>query len=130
MILEPVVKLDMEFDEAVAAVKDALAEQGFGTLTEIDLRATLDAKIGKKIDPYVIVGACNPHLAGRALDVEPSIGALLPCNVVVRQTEQGVAVEPMDPRLMSQITDSDDLEPIAAEAERLLRAALDNLGDG
>ena len=65
MILEPAVTLDLDFDEALPAVKAALAEQGFGTLTEIDVKATLQAKIGKEIEPYVIIGACNPNLAGR-----------------------------------------------------------------
>ena len=104
MILEPVVTLDMEFDAALPAVKAALAEQGFGTLTEIDVKATLHAKIGKEIEQYVIIGACNPNLAGRALDVQRQIGSLLPCNVVVRQSDDGVLVEAMDPALMSQVT--------------------------
>lgn len=130
MILEPVVTLDMAFDEALPAVKAALAEQGFGTLTEIDVRATLDAKIGKAIEPYVIIGACNPNLAGRALDVQRRIGAFLPCNVVVRQSDDGVLVEAMDPALMSQVTGEADIAPIASEAESLIRAALEKLAAG
>jgi uncharacterized protein (DUF302 family) len=130
MILEPAVTLDMEFDEALPAVKAALAEQGFGTLTEIDVQATLQAKIGKEIEPYVIIGACNPNLAGRALDVQRRIGALLPCNVVVRKSDDGVLVEPMDPGLMSQVTGEDDIAPIAAEAESLIRAAMEKLAAG
>jgi uncharacterized protein (DUF302 family) len=130
MILEPAVTLDMEFDEALPVVKAALAEQGFGTLTEIDVRATLRAKIGKEIEPYVIIGACNPNLAGRALDVQRRIGALLPCNVVVRQSDGGVLVEAMDPALMSQVTGEDDIVPIAIEAESLIRAAMEKLAAG
>lgn len=130
MILEPAVTLDMEFDEALPAVKAALAEQGFGTLTEIDVQATLHAKIGKEIEPYVIIGACNPNLAGRALDVQRRIGALLPCNVVVRASDGGVLVEAMDPALMSQVTGEDDIVPIAAEAESLIRAAMEKLAAG
>jgi uncharacterized protein (DUF302 family) len=130
MILEPVVTLDMEFDEALPAVKAALAEQGFGTLTEIDVKATLHAKISKEIEPYVIIGACNPNLAGRALDVQRRIGALLPCNVVVRQSDDGVLVEAMDPALMSQVTGDDAIGPIATEAEALLRAAMEKLAAG
>ncbi len=127
MILEPAVVLDMSLDEALPKVKAALAERGFGTLTEIDVRATLQAKIGKEIEPYVIIGACNPNLAGRALDVQRQIGALLPCNVVVRQVEDGVVVEAMDPAMMSQVTGEEAIVPIAEEAESLLRAALESL---
>ncbi len=130
MILEPAVTLDMAFEEALPVVKAALAEQGFGTLTEIDVRATLEAKIGKEIEPYVIIGACNPHLAGRALDVQRRIGSLLPCNVVVRMADHGVLVEAMDPGLMSQVTGEDDIAPIAAEAETLIRAAMEKLAAG
>ncbi len=130
MILEPAVTLDMAFEEALPVVKAALAEQGFGTLTEIDVRATLEAKIGKKIEPYVIIGACNPNLAGRALDVQRRIGSLLPCNVVVRKADHGVLVEAMDPGLMSQVTGEEDIAPIAAEAETLIRAAMEKLAAG
>lgn len=130
MILEPVVTLDMDLDEALPIVKEALAEQGFGTLTEIDVQATLDAKIGKQIEPYVIIGACNPHLAGRALDVQRQIGALLPCNVVVRKQGAGVVVEAMDPALMSQVSGDRAIAPIAEEAESLLRSAMEKLRAG
>ncbi len=130
MILEPAVTLEMTLDEALPKVKEALAEQGFGTLTEIDVQATLDAKIGKEIEPYTIIGACNPHLAGRALDVQRRIGALLPCNVVVRSVGSGVVVEAMDPALMSQVTGEDSIAPIAEEAESLLRSALEKLQAG
>ena len=130
MILEPAVILDMEFDEALPVVKAALAEQGFGTLTEIDVKATLHAKIGKEIEPYVIIGACNPNLAGRALDVQRRIGSLLPCNVVVRKSEEGVLVEAMDPALMAQVTGEAAIAPIASEAEALIRAAMEKLAAG
>jgi uncharacterized protein (DUF302 family) len=130
MILEPAVVLDQDLDEALPRVKAALAAQGFGTLTEIDVRATLHEKIGKEIEPYVIIGACNPNLAGRALDVQRRIGALLPCNVVVRQVEGGVVVEAMDPSLMSQVTGQEAIVPIAEEAESLLRAAMESLRAG
>ena len=130
MILEPAVILDMEFDEALPVVKAALAEQGFGTLTEIDVKATLHAKIGKEIEPYVIIGACNPNLAGRALDVQRRIGSLLPCNVVVRKSDEGVLVEAMDPALMAQVTGEAAIAPIASEAEALIRAAMEKLAAG
>lgn len=83
------ITLDLPYDQAVPRVKEAFAEQGFGTLTEIDVRATLKNKIGEDIEDYVILGACNPHLAHRALDIEREIGLLLPCNVVVRAAGTG-----------------------------------------
>lgn len=129
MVFEEVVVLSSPFAEAVEAVKAALAEQGFGTLTEVDVAATLRAKIGKEMGPYVIVGACNPGLAGRALDIEPQIGVLLPCNVVVRETEHGVLVEAMDPGMMATLVDRDELSPVADEARRLIGDALTSLAD-
>jgi uncharacterized protein (DUF302 family) len=108
-------------------VKAAFAAEGFGTLTEIDLQATLQDKIGKEMDRYVIVGACNPQLASRAIDAEPQIGVLLPCNVAVREVPDGVVVEAMDPGLMASVTGNPDVEPIAAEARRLVNQALARL---
>ena len=128
MIFEQTVVLSDPFDTVLERVKEAFAEQGFGTLTEIDLQATLAAKTDKEMDPYVIIGACNPQLASRAVDVLPRIGALLPCNVVVRQTDQGVAVEAMDPGLMSTLTGDEAIQPIADEARRLIGNALEKLG--
>jgi len=127
VIFEETVVLSRAFGQATADVKAALAAVGFGTLTEIDMQATLDAKIGKQIDPYVIVGACNPHLASRALDADPQIGVLLPCNVVVRQSGDDVIVEAMDPGLMASMTANKALAAIAAEARELLNDALSRL---
>lgn len=127
MIFQEVVVLARPFDEAVSDVKAALAAEGFGTLTEIDMQKTLKAKIDKDIDPYVIIGACNPTLASRALEIEPQIGVLLPCNVVVRQTGDEVMVEALDPNLMASITDNDDMEPVAEHARTLINAALARL---
>jgi uncharacterized protein (DUF302 family) len=127
MVFEEVVALSMPFDEALERTKAALAEQGFGTLTEIDMQATMRAKIGKEMDRYVIVGACNPHLASRALDVEPQIGVLLPCNVVVREAGGQVLVEAMDPGLMATMVGDDSLRPVADEARSLINAALATL---
>ncbi|MCB1002599.1 MAG: DUF302 domain-containing protein [Acidimicrobiales bacterium] len=129
MVFEEAIVLSLPFAEALAKVKEAFAAQGFGTLTEIDVAATLEAKIGKHMAPYVIVGACNPHLASRALDAEPQIGVLLPCNVVVRETDTGVLVEAMDPGLMAALTDRDAIRPIAAEARELIGNALNSLAD-
>ena len=127
MIFEETVVLDMPFDQALDRTKEALAAEGFGTLTEIDVQATLAEKIGKEMEPYVIVGACNPGLAGRALDAEPQIGVLLPCNVVVRQSGGDVVVEAMDPGLMSTLVGTAAIRPIADEARQLISNALERL---
>jgi len=124
MVFEETVVLDGPFDDVLAATKKALADQGFGVLTEIDMQHTLRSKIGKEIDRYVILGACNPRLAGAALDVEPQVGALLPCNVVVHEVEGTVHVDALDPGLMVSMTGQDELAPIAAEARRLIGNAL------
>jgi uncharacterized protein (DUF302 family) len=127
MIFEETVVLDMPFDEALARTKEAFAAEGFGTLTEIDVQATLADKIGKQMDAYIIVGACNPALAGQALDAEPQIGVLLPCNVVVRQSGGNVVVEAMDPGLMATIVGTESVRPIADEARRLVGRAMESL---
>ena len=121
------ITLPLAFDEAVPVVKEALKEQGFGTLTEIDVQATLHEKLGAEMEPYLIIGACNPHLAHRALDAERQIGALLPCNVVVRQGGEGVIVDAMDPAIMATMTDNPALQPVSEEAARLIGAALSAL---
>jgi uncharacterized protein (DUF302 family) len=130
MVFEESVVLNIEFAEALAATKAALAAQGFGVLTEIDMQHTLKAKVDKNMDPYVILGACNPKLASAALDVEPNIGVLLPCNVVVRQVGNAVQIDALDPGLMVSMTSLDELGPIAAEARRLVGNALASLADG
>lgn len=127
MVYEETVVLDLPFAEAVDAVKVAFAESGFGTLTEIDLQETLHTKLGKEMDHYVIIGACNPKLASAALDVEPLIGVLLPCNVVVREVEGSVYVDAMDPGLMVTMAGREELEPIATEARQLVNEALRQL---
>ncbi len=113
--------------EAVRArVETALRDEGFGVLTEIDVAATLKAKLGLDRSPYLILGACNPGLANRALEIDPSIGALLPCNVVLRQSDEGsgTIVEIMDPVAALGIASSDGIVPIAAEAAERLRRVL------
>jgi uncharacterized protein (DUF302 family) len=127
MVFEETVVLDLPFDDAVAATKAALADNGFGVLTEIDMQTTLKAKVGKEMDRYLILGACNPKLASAALDVEPNVGVLLPCNVVVREVDGKVQVDALDPGLMVSMTGEDELGPIAAEARRLMGAALASL---
>ncbi|MFJ9948492.1 DUF302 domain-containing protein [Kitasatospora sp. NPDC091207] len=123
------VTLDAPFAETVDRVRTALAEQGFGVLTEIDVRATLRAKLGEELEDYLILGACNPPLAHRALEVDRRIGLLLPCNVVVRSADGRSVVEAMDPDLMVRFTGRPELAAVAAEAGTRLRAALASLRD-
>ena len=116
------------FGDTLAATRDALAAQGFGVLTEIDMQATLKAKLGVDIAPQVILGACRPPLAHAALQVEPSIGLLLPCNVVVRQVDDDrTRVETIDPDIMVSVAGNPDLQPVATEARTRLTAALHSL---
>lgn len=115
------------FDETLARTRSALAEQGFGILTEIDLAATLKKKLDVDISPHVILGACNPPSAFEALKAEESIGLLLPCNVVVRSLGDTTVVEAIDPATMHVLTGNDALEPIAARVGGMLRAALAGL---
>jgi uncharacterized protein (DUF302 family) len=127
VVYEETVVMSMGFDEALGQVKEAFAEQGFGTLTEIDVQHVLRSKIGKEMGRYVIVGACNPDLAGRALDEVPQIGVLLPCNVVVREVGDGVLVEALDPGVMATVSGHEGMRPIADEARQRVSDALDRL---
>ena len=113
----------MTFEQATEAVTQALAKEGFGVLTEIDVAATLKKKLGLERPPYKILGACNPQFAARALEMEPQIGALLPCNVVVRQGADGkTVVEFMDPNAVLGLVGRPEVAPIAAEVRaRLVR---------
>jgi uncharacterized protein (DUF302 family) len=121
--------LDRPFAETVDAVREALAEQGFGVLTEIDVRATMKAKLGVDVPAQVILGACNPPLAHAALQAEPSIGLLLPCNVVVRDDPEGTIVEAIDPGVLVTVAQNPALEAIASEVSRRLGSALTALKD-
>lgn len=121
--------IDQPFEQTLAATRSALADQGFGVLTEIDLAATLKAKIGADLAPQVILGACRPPLAQAAILAEPSIGLLLPCNVVVRTLGDGATlVEAMDPAVMVTMTGNEGLADVVAEARDLLTRALVALG--
>ena len=121
------IELDLPHEEAVIKVKEAFAAQGFGILTEIDVQATLKNKTGADIEPYLILGACNPQLAQQALEIERQIGLLLPCNVVVRAGDGCTIVEALDADVIAEIPDRDELVPVAEQAGRLIRAALDSL---
>ncbi|MCD9899453.1 DUF302 domain-containing protein [Streptomyces sp. 35M1] len=121
------VYVESDFEEAVRAVREALAEQGFGILTEIDVRATLKEKLGHDMENYLILGACNPPLAHQAIEVDRSIGLLLPCNVVVRADGARIVVQALDPATMVTLTGQDALEPLAEDATRRLDAALSAL---
>jgi len=118
----------LPFDQATEAVTQGLAREGFGVLTEIDVAATLKKKLGLERAPCKILGACNPQFAARALEAEPQIGALLPCNVVVRQDDAGrTVVEFMDPDAVLGLVGRPEIAPIAAEVRARLTRVLEAL---
>lgn len=123
-------QIPLPYAEAIDAIKAALAEQGFGVLTEIDIRKTFTAKLGHEagdsVGDYVILGACNPNLASRAIAAEPEMGALLPCNVVVRRgpDAESTTIEAIDPQTMVQLSSSAHVREVADDAGTRLRAAL------
>lgn len=122
--------LHTSFPDAVERTRKALSEQGFGVLTEIDMKATLKAKLGEDMEDYVILGACNPPLAHRAVTVDRQIGLLLPCNVVVRtdpNNPETVVVDAMNPQMMVQVADQPGLTEVADDATTALQAAIDSL---
>ncbi len=120
--------LNVPYEEAIPRVKEALKAEGFGVLTEIDVRQTLREKLGAEMEPYIILGACNPQLAHRALEQEPDIGLLLPCNVVVRSLGQGSRVDIADPEAMLGMVGNKQLHPIAQEAKQRLQRVVASLG--
>ncbi|MBS0336189.1 MAG: DUF302 domain-containing protein [Proteobacteria bacterium] len=120
--------VNLTYEKAIEAVTAALAKEGFGVLTEIDVAATLKKKLGLERPAYKILGACNPQFAARALEFEPQIGALLPCNVVVRVDETGkTVVEFMDPNAVLQLVDRPGVDEIAAEVRARLVRVMDAL---
>lgn len=119
--------LDRPFDEAVTDVREALAQQGFGVVTEIDMQETLRTKIGVEIEKQLILGVCNPTFANRALKAEPSIGLLLPCNVVIRVSDEGTLVEMINPQFMAQVTESPEMHQVANEVTEKLNAAMESI---
>ncbi len=118
--------LAMPFDGALARVTEALVAEGFGVLTEIDVKATLKKKIDVDFRRYTILGACAPDLAHRALCAEPHIGLMMPCNVVVQQSDDGAPVEVsiIDPAMMFGVVENDELKPVMADADERLRRVL------
>lgn len=122
-------EVDLSYEVADRRIREELAVQGFGVLTEIDVRETLRKKLDVDFPPYVILGACNPSLAHRALLAEPDIGLLLPCNVVVRRDEAAgtTIIEAMDPAPLIELTGNDALDEIAGEARSRLQTALDRV---
>jgi uncharacterized protein (DUF302 family) len=120
--------LQVPYEAAIPRVKEALKAEGFGVLTEIDVCRTLREKLGAEMEPYIILGACNPQLAQRALEQEPDIGLLLPCNVVVRAQGEGSRVDVADPQEMLGMVGNAQLQPIAQEAKQRLQRVVASLG--
>jgi uncharacterized protein (DUF302 family) len=116
--------LDLPYEQAVPRVKEALKAEGFGVLTEIDVRKTMREKLGAEMEPYLILGACNPPLAHKALEQEPDIGLLLPCNVVVRADTTGSRVDIADPQAMLGIVGNDAVRSVADEAKQRLQRVI------
>jgi uncharacterized protein (DUF302 family) len=117
----------LPFADAVALAREALAEEGFGVLTEIDVQATLRAKLGEEVEPYLILGACNPPYAHRALQLEPELGALLPCNVVVYERDGETHVSAVDPVAMLGIVGNAELDPVAEEIKGRVERAVEKV---
>ncbi|MBV9319563.1 MAG: DUF302 domain-containing protein [Mycobacterium sp.] len=125
--------LHTSFEDAVLRTRKALADKGFGVLTEIDVKATLKAKLGEDMEDYLILGACNPKFAHQAINVDRQIGVLLPCNVVVRSDPDApdtVIVDAMDPRVMVDVTNERGLDDIAGAVTGLLQEALQDVAEG
>lgn len=121
------VKLDVPYEEAVERATVALKDEGFGVLTEIDVKSTMKKKIDADFRKYIILGACNPHLAHRALSTQLAIGLLLPCNVIVYEEDGGSVVSIVDPLMMMQMADAEALSTVAAEARAKLERVRDAL---
>lgn len=116
-----------EFDQVVSKITEELKKEGFGVLTEIDIRETLKKKLGVDFRRYKILGACNPDFAYQALNVEPEIGSMLPCNVVVQETEQGIQVSAVDPVASMMAVHNNELAAIANEVREKLKRVIENL---
>jgi uncharacterized protein (DUF302 family) len=119
-----------DFEAVASRLRAELGKEGFGVLTEIDVQATLEQKLGVCGEPYLILGACNPPLAHRGLGIEPDLGVLLPCNVIVRQDGDAIHVAAMEPNAAMQLAGNPALAPLAAEARERLERALTHLTTG
>lgn len=115
---------DAAFDAVEARVRKALSAHGFGVLTEIDVKATMKKKIDVDMDAYLILGACNPNMAHQAIGLEPRVGAMLPCNVILRAVDGGVEVSAIDPRASMQAIDNDELKNVAGQVRDMLAEAI------
>jgi uncharacterized protein (DUF302 family) len=116
--------LDAPFDATVERITNALADQGFGVLTQIDVQATLKRKLDLDVEPYLILGACNPTLASRGLAIEPDLGVLLPCNVIVRTDGKRTHIAAMEPPAAMELAGNPALEPLATEARERIQKAV------
>jgi len=116
---------DVGIDDADTRIRAALAERSFGVLTEIDVKATMKKKIDVDMDPYRILGACNPHMAHKAIGIEPRVGAMLPCNVILREVDGGTEISAIDPVASMEAIDNDQLHKVAGEVREMLQAAVD-----
>jgi uncharacterized protein (DUF302 family) len=123
----------LSWTDAVERTREALSREGFGVLTEIDVRATFTRKLGQEagdaVGDYIILGACNPQLAQRGISAEPQLGALLPCNVVVRRAPEDTetTIETIDPQTMVQVSDSDAIRDVANDADERLKRVLNSI---
>jgi uncharacterized protein (DUF302 family) len=118
---------DTSMEKALDRTRKALADQGFGVLTEIDVKKTMKAKLGVDLDDYVILGACNPKMAHEALKLEPRIGAMLPCNVIVRSVDGGVEVSAVDPVASMAAVDNPKLGEVAATVRGMLQTVVEKI---
>jgi uncharacterized protein (DUF302 family) len=116
------------FDKVVERTRSALSAQGFGVLTEIDVKATLKKKLGEDVDNYLILGACNPGMAHKAMQIEPKVGAMLPCNVIVRATGQNaVEISAIDPVASMTAIDNAELRSVAEQVREMLKTVIANI---
>ena len=116
-----------DFEEVDSRTRAALATHGFGVLTEIDVQATMKKKLDINMTPYRILGACNPQMAHRAIGMEPKIGAMLPCNVILREVEDGIEVSAVDHVASMQAIDNDDLHSVAGQVREMLSAVVQDI---
>jgi uncharacterized protein (DUF302 family) len=118
---------DASFEEVDTRTRKALADKGFGILTEVDVKATMKKKLDEEMLPYLILGACNPKMAYQAIAIEPQVGAMLPCNVILRKVDGGVEVSAIDPVASMQAIDNPELHKVAALVRDLLRDAVETI---